>query len=78
MPWTDPWMYATRFHKSNLWWTDAWNWRKEVRDSMNLPRRIIVKDDTIREGHETPGAKISLDDTIILKSGEFVKTLCDL
>ena len=66
MPWYDPWVYGTRFHKSNLWWVDGWNWRKEVRSTMNLPEKIIVKDDTIREGHETPGAKLSLDEKVEL------------
>ena len=66
MPWTEPWTHGTRFHKSNLWWTDAWNWRKEVRETMNLPERIIVKDDTIREGHETPAAKLTLNDKVKL------------
>lgn len=46
------------------WWISPINFNKEIRNSFNLPKRVFVRDSTIREGEETPGVYYSLDQKI--------------
>ncbi|MFX1596001.1 MAG: hypothetical protein ACFFBK_08030, partial [Promethearchaeota archaeon] len=46
------------------WWISPFNYIDEVRDSFNLPKRVYVRDSTIREGEETPGVYYTLDQKI--------------
>ncbi|MDR1322290.1 MAG: hypothetical protein LBK56_12860 [Gracilibacteraceae bacterium] len=44
-----------------LWNVGEANFVPEVRSQMNLPRKVIVFDETLREGEETPGMNMSTD-----------------
>ncbi|MFX0155561.1 MAG: LeuA family protein [Candidatus Hodarchaeota archaeon] len=46
------------------WWISPFNYIYEVRNSFNLPKRVYVRDSTIREGEETPGVYYNLDQKI--------------
>ena len=46
------------------WWISPFNYNDEVRNSFNLPKRVYVRDSTIREGEETPGVYYTLDQKI--------------
>ncbi|MEW6262028.1 MAG: 2-isopropylmalate synthase [Thermodesulfobacteriota bacterium] len=42
------------------------NFLDQVRKTMCLPERVYVTDETIREGEETPGATMSIDDKVAI------------
>ena len=46
------------------WCVSALNYIDKVRDSFNIPKRVYVRDSTIREGEETPGVFYKLDQKI--------------
>lgn len=50
--------------KENQFHVSQFNFYDEVRAGMTLPERVYVTDETLREGEETPGAKMSVDDKI--------------
>ncbi|MFX1324619.1 MAG: LeuA family protein [Promethearchaeota archaeon] len=46
------------------WWISPLNYKKEVMTDFNLPKKVYVRDSTIREGEETPGVYYTLDQKI--------------
>ena len=53
-----------RVDKEQRWWSFEWNFADSVRSQMHLPHEIIIKDDTLREGEETPGTYFTIDQKI--------------
>ncbi|MDI7259193.1 MAG: hypothetical protein QME90_04635 [Thermodesulfobacteriota bacterium] len=49
-----------RFHVSEV------NFFEQVRKEMIIPKRVYVTDETLREGEETPGATMSVDDKVVI------------
>ena len=56
-----------------LWHVSELNFRPEVRSGMAPPKKIIVFDETLREGEETPGVTMSISDKV-----ELARRLVDL
>ncbi len=53
------------WHVPGRWYTSLHNWHENVRGGMvGLPRQVCVKDDTLREGEETPGVVFDLKDRV--------------
>lgn len=53
------------WHVPGKWYTSPHNWDENVREQMTgLPDRVYIKDDTLREGEETPGVVFDLEDCI--------------
>jgi len=50
--------------KDNRWWSYEWNFAENVRKQMDLPEKVIIKDDTLREGEETPGSYFTIDQKV--------------
>ncbi|GAI01745.1 unnamed protein product, partial [marine sediment metagenome] len=53
----------------NRWFTDSWwispfNFSENVLKDFNFPKKVYVRDSTIREGEETPGVYYTLEDKI--------------
>jgi len=46
------------------WWVSPLNYNEELRNSLDFPGRVYVRDSTIREGEETPGVYYTLDEKI--------------
>ncbi len=46
------------------WWVSPYNYDQKLRESLNLPDKVYVRDSTIREGEETPGVYYTLDQKI--------------
>jgi isopropylmalate/homocitrate/citramalate synthase len=46
------------------WWSFEWNFMESVRKQMNLPKTVIIKDDTLREGEETPGTYFTIEQKV--------------
>ena len=46
------------------WWVSPLNYVEKVIASFNLPKKVYVRDSTIREGEETPGIYYTLDQKI--------------
>ena len=61
--WLSAWT-CMRMDKLQRWWSFDWNFLDRVRNQMNLPKKIIIKDDTLREGEETPGTYFSIEQKI--------------
>lgn len=61
--WLTPWA-SMRVDKEQRWWSFEWNFADSVRSQMHLPHEIIIKDDTLREGEETPGTYFTIDQKI--------------
>ena len=53
-----------RMDKEQRWWSYEWNFIESVRNQMNLPDKVIIKDDTLREGEETPGTYFTIEQKI--------------
>ncbi len=55
----------------NRWFTDKWwisplNFSENVLNDFNFPKKVYVRDSTIREGEETPGVYYTLEDKIAI------------
>ncbi|MFX1463017.1 MAG: hypothetical protein ACFFBF_08180, partial [Promethearchaeota archaeon] len=59
MPWA-----SMRMDKDQRWWSYEWNFSESVRSQMKLPKRVIIKDDTLREGEETPGTFFTINQKV--------------
>ncbi|MHA1488710.1 MAG: hypothetical protein ACTSRI_03530 [Promethearchaeota archaeon] len=46
------------------WWISPFNYEKELIDSFNMPKKVHVRDSTIREGEETPGVYYTLKEKV--------------
>ncbi len=51
--WINAWA-SMRIDKEQRWWSFEWDFADSIRNQINLPEKIIIKDDTLREGEETP------------------------
>jgi 2-isopropylmalate synthase len=45
-------------------WNGIWNLADEVRDGFDLPSDVTLSDETLREGEETPGVYLSIEDKL--------------
>ena len=61
--WVNAWA-SMRMDKAQRWWSFGWNFDESVRSQMNLPDKVIIKDDALREGEETPGTYFTIDQKI--------------
>jgi len=55
--------------KKTKWFNDKWcvspiNYFDDLRANFQYPKRVFVRDSTIREGEETPGVYYTLDEKI--------------
>ncbi|TFG24088.1 MAG: hypothetical protein EU532_12870 [Promethearchaeota archaeon] len=46
------------------WWVSPLNYEEQLIKNLNLPKRVYVRDSTIREGEETPGVYYTLEEKI--------------
>jgi len=61
--WINAWA-SMKMDKAQRWWSFDWNFADSVRNQMNLPEKVIIKDDTLREGEETPGTYFTTDQKV--------------
>ena len=61
--WMNAWA-SMRMDKDQRWWSFEWNFFESIRNQMALPKKVIIKDDTLREGEETPGTYFTIDQKI--------------
>ncbi len=61
--WANAWAFM-RMDKKQRWWSFEWNFDEKIRNQMNLPKKVIIKDDTLREGEETPGTYFTIDQKV--------------
>lgn len=54
------------FGAGGSWWTPTANHLPEVRQNDRLPRHVTICDETLREGEETPGVVLSLEDRLVI------------
>lgn len=46
----------------NIAWNGIWNLEAAVREGFTLPAKVTLSDETLREGEETPGVYLSIED----------------
>lgn len=46
------------------WWVSPYNFVPDVRDKLDLPKRVQIHDATLRDGEQTPGVVFSVEDKI--------------
>jgi len=61
--WLNAWA-SMRMDKEQRWWSFEWNFNESIRNQMNLPQNVIIKDDTLREGEETPGTYFTIEQKV--------------
>ena len=44
--WVNAWAYM-RMDKQQRWWNFEWNFADTVQNQINLPEKVIIKDDTL-------------------------------
>ncbi|MFW9949647.1 MAG: hypothetical protein ACFFKA_05940 [Candidatus Thorarchaeota archaeon] len=61
--WINAWA-SMRMDKYQRWWSFDWNFQESIKKQMNLPEKVIIKDDTLREGEETPGTYFTINQKV--------------
>ncbi|MFX1436453.1 MAG: LeuA family protein [Promethearchaeota archaeon] len=61
--WLNAWA-SMKMDKEQRWWSFGGNFDNVIRNQMNLPQKIIIKDDTLREGEETPGTYFTIEQKV--------------
>lgn len=49
---------------TNMFWVTQYNWLPEVRKIIKAPQRVIIHDATIREGQQTPGVALTVEEQV--------------
>jgi isopropylmalate/homocitrate/citramalate synthase len=52
------------YFKEDGWWVSPFNFIGEVRRTMELPKRVLIHDATLRDGEQTPGVVFRKEDKI--------------
>ena len=47
-------------------WVSPWNWLPEVREQMNLPEKVLIHDNTLRDGEQTARIAFSPEEKIAI------------
>lgn len=50
--------------KSDEWWVSKYNYDDNFLGSINLPEKVIIHDATLRDGEQTPGVVMTIDEKI--------------
>jgi methanogen homocitrate synthase len=57
---------AEPFFRENQWWVSPYNEAAEVKAARFLPPRVEIHDATLRDGEQTPGVVMDVDDKIAI------------
>jgi isopropylmalate/homocitrate/citramalate synthase len=57
---------AEPFFRENQWWVSPYNEAPEVKAARLLPPRVEIHDATLRDGEQTPGVVMDVDDKIAI------------
>ena len=49
---------------NDKWWISPFNYEEKLLETFELPKRVYVRDSTIREGEETPGVLYTLEEKV--------------
>ena len=55
-----------RHDPAGEWWVSRWNLLPELERAIYLPRKVIIKDTTLREGEETPNVNMTIEDKLTI------------
>ncbi|MEM2569698.1 MAG: hypothetical protein QXF59_03780 [Candidatus Bathyarchaeia archaeon] len=49
---------------TDMFWVTPYNWLSEIRKVIKAPQRVIIHDATIREGQQTPGVALGVEEQV--------------
>lgn len=55
-----------KFYKKDNWWISHYNFHEEVTRGLDLPEKVEIHDATLRDGEQTPGVVMSLEDKVAI------------
>jgi isopropylmalate/homocitrate/citramalate synthase len=55
---------SNQYHRENEWWVSPYNVEKAVLDTYQLPAKVEIHDATLRDGEQTPGVVMTVEDKI--------------
>jgi len=50
--------------KTDNWWASPYNDLSKFRSTLNIPKKVIIHDATLRDGEQTPGVVFSIDEKV--------------
>ncbi len=50
--------------QTSNWWVSQYNYLKEYREQLFLPKKVIIHDATLRDGEQTPGVVFSVEEKV--------------
>ena len=56
------------FFEDGKWWVSPYNFVPEVLDGLDLPPKVEIHDATLRDGEQTPGVVMTIDDKVAIAS----------
>ncbi len=57
---------STEYHREGQWWVSPYNVIPEVQNTFQLPEKVEIHDATLRDGEQTPGVVMTVEDKIEL------------
>lgn len=55
-----------KFGPDNQWWSPTMNDHPEIWEGSHLPEHVIICDETLREGEESPGVVLDIEDRVAI------------
>lgn len=56
----------TEYHREDEWWVSKYSARPEATREFELPKDVAIHDATLRDGEQTPGVVMTVDDKIAI------------
>jgi hypothetical protein len=55
-----------RYYREDNWWISHYNFHEDVLKTLELPEKVEIHDATLRDGEQTPGVVMSVEDKVAI------------